>query len=89
MCGKFAVHLAVAGSVYDSVFFCCPFAHDTSWLSESVSEGFPTYSCTITLKEGLLHCILTSIQITGITWYCFILKNVENCKKKIHRVKKL
>ena len=48
---EIAVHLAIAGDVYDSVFLCCPFSHKMSWMGswtlvliESVSEGFPTYS---------------------------------------------
>ena len=46
---EIAVHLAVAGGVYDGVFLCCPFSHeivlDEIWdLIESDSEGFPTYS---------------------------------------------
>ena len=39
--------------------------------------------------KGLLHCFSTSIEITGKNWYCFNLKNVENCKEKFQRVKKL
>ena len=39
--------------------------------------------------KGLLHCFSTCIEITGNNWYCFILKNVENCKEKFQRVKKL
>ena len=39
-CTEKAVHLAVAGDVFDGVFLCCPFSHEMS----SVSEGFPTYS---------------------------------------------
>ena len=40
-----AVHLAVAGGVFDGVFFCCPFFPlvilDEIWeVIESVSEGF-------------------------------------------------
>ena len=43
-----AVHLAIAGDVFDSVFMCCPFSPrdvlDELWdLIEIVSEGFPTY----------------------------------------------
>ena len=41
-----------------------------------------------TLKE-LLHCFSFCIEITGDNWYCFILNNVENWKKKFQRVKKL
>ena len=44
---EIAVHLAVAGDVFDGVFLCYPFSHeflDEIWdLIESVSEGFPTY----------------------------------------------
>ena len=43
---------------------------------------------TLTLK-GLLHCFLTCTEITGTYWYFFNLKNVENCKQKFQRVKKL
>ena len=47
--GKIAVHLAVAGDVFDGVFFVLFFfprdVLDEIWdLIESVSEGFPTYS---------------------------------------------
>ena len=27
-----AVHMAVAGGVYDGVFLCCPFSHEMSWM---------------------------------------------------------
>ena len=27
-----AVHLAVAGDVFDGVFLCCPFSHEMSWV---------------------------------------------------------
>ena len=45
-----AVHLVVAGHVFDGVFLCCPFSPrdvlDEIWdLIKSVSEDFPTYSC--------------------------------------------
>ena len=32
LCGKFAGHLTVSGSVYDGVFLCCPFSHELSWM---------------------------------------------------------
>ena len=43
-----AVHLAVAGGVFDGVFLCCSFfppdVLDEIWdLMKSVSEGFLTY----------------------------------------------
>ena len=43
-----AVHLAVAGDVYDGEFLCCPLFQrdvlDEIWdFINSVSEGFPTY----------------------------------------------
>ena len=46
---EIAVHLAVAGGVYDGVFLCCPFfprdvLDEILNLTESVSEGFLTYS---------------------------------------------
>ena len=46
---EIAVHLAVAGGVYDGVFLGCLFfprdVLEKIWdLIESVSEGFPTYS---------------------------------------------
>ena len=28
---EIAVHLAVAGEVFDGVFLCCPFSHEMSW----------------------------------------------------------
>ena len=41
------------------------------------------------LFKGLLHCFSTCIEIIGNNWYCFILKNVENHKKKFQKVKKI
>ena len=46
---EIAVHLAVAGSVCDGVFLCCPFflrdvLDEILDLIESFSGGFPTYS---------------------------------------------
>ena len=38
--------------------------------------------------KGLSHCFSTCIEITENNWYCFILKNVENYKKKFQRIKK-
>ena len=42
---KIAIHLAVAGDVFDGVFLCCPFSHDVLddiWeLIESVFEVLP------------------------------------------------
>ena len=29
---EIAVHLAVAGDVFDGVFLCCPFSHEMSWM---------------------------------------------------------
>ena len=29
---KIAVHLAVAGDVFNGVFLCCPFSHEMSWM---------------------------------------------------------
>ena len=52
------------------------------------TDGFT--SCTILLRvKGLLHCFSTCIEITRNNCYCLILKDVENCKKKFQRVKKL
>ena len=31
-CKRIAVHLAVAGGVFDGVFLCCPFPHEISWM---------------------------------------------------------
>ena len=28
LAGEIAVHLAVAGDVFDGVFMCCPFSHE-------------------------------------------------------------
>ena len=30
--GETAVHLAVAGDVFNGVFLCCPFSHQMSWM---------------------------------------------------------
>ena len=48
-------HLAVAGDVFDGVFFVLSFLPldvlGEIWdLIESVSEGFPTYSCKVSHK---------------------------------------
>ena len=29
---EIAVHLAVAGDVFDGLFLCCPFPHEMSWM---------------------------------------------------------
>ena len=47
-----------------------------------MSLFFFIISKTFRLK-GLLHCFSICIEITGGNRYCFILNNVENCKKKI------
>ena len=52
-----AVHLAVAGGVFDGVFLCCPFfpldVLDEIWdLIQSVSEGFLTYSYVKFLRDS-------------------------------------
>ena len=31
-CTEKAVHLAVAGDVFDGVFLCCPFSYEMSWM---------------------------------------------------------
>ena len=33
--------------------------------------------------KGLLHYFSTCTDIAENNWYCFNLKNVENCKEKI------
>ena len=50
--------------------------------------NFQQKAATIDFK-GLLHCFSTCIEITGTNWYWFNLKNIENCKEKSQRVKKL
>ena len=46
---EIAVHLAIAGDVFESVFLYCPFSprdvlNEILDLIQLVSEGFPTYS---------------------------------------------
>ena len=58
---EIAVHLAVADDVFDGVFLCFYFSPldvlDEIWdLIESVSEGFPTYSCySVKMKNYPMH----------------------------------
>ena len=54
------VHLAVAGGVYDGVFFLLSFfprdvLGEILDLIESVSEGFPTYSCRTKAKVTVAY----------------------------------
>ena len=67
-----AVHLAVAGDVFDGVFLCCPFSplndFDEIWVViESVSEGFlPTlisfaFSDIVNCGRKLIICLVTSL----------------------------
>ena len=47
---KIAVHLAVAGDVFDDVILCCPFfprdGLDENWdLIDSVCKSFPIFPC--------------------------------------------
>ena len=30
---EIAVHLAVAGGVFDGVYMCCPFSNEMSWVT--------------------------------------------------------
>ena len=62
----------------DKVLYCSP----DSLATQSASK-------TDFHLKGLLHCFSTCIEITGNNRYCFILKNVENCKENFQRVKKL
>ena len=60
---KIAVHLAVAGGVYDGVFLCCPvFPRDVLDqildLIESLSESFPTYSLININEAGQTCCLI-------------------------------
>ena len=53
---EIAVHLAVAGVVYDGVFLCCLFfprgvLDEILDLIVSVSEGFPSYSFRSVLRD--------------------------------------
>ena len=56
-----AVHLAVAGGVFDGVFLCCPFSHYMSCeildLIGSLSGGFLIYSWL--LIQSKLTTLLT------------------------------
>ena len=75
MC-EVAVHLAVAGGVFDSVL------DEILDLIESVSEGFPTYSCFCNLSGKDLHlticyyCLVTFVDTlchyfpTGVVFVC-------------------
>ena len=62
---EIAVHLADAGDVFVGVFVLSFFprdALDEIWdLIESVSEGFPTYSCSIT--------VLSHEKLSRGKWY--------------------
>ena len=64
-----AVHLAVAGDVFDGVFVLSFFPWDVldeSWdLIESVSGGFPTYSCIY-----IVLYVYCSVVLYSIAWYC-------------------
>ena len=45
-----AVHLAVASDVFGSVFLCCPFSHEMSWMRSGTELSrflriFPFYPC--------------------------------------------
>ena len=62
-----AVRLAVAG-VFDDVFLYCPFfplgVLNEIWdVIESVSEGFPTYSCYICESACLFNLSLNLISM--------------------------
>ena len=52
---EMAVHLAVAGDVFDGVFLCWPFSHQMSWMKSGTSlGGFPTYFCMNCLFSPML-----------------------------------
>ena len=53
-----AVHLAVTGGVFDSIFLCCTFfplivLHEVWDLIESVSKRFLTYFCIFILSSDI------------------------------------
>ena len=61
-------HLAVAGGVFDGVFFVLSFSSldvlDEIWdVIESVSEGFLTYSYIKILAWSLVSCALKTVQV--------------------------
>ena len=64
------------------LFKCYTEKDQIYWADLSLLGQEPTF-------KGLLHCFLTCIESTGTNWYYFNLKNVENCKEKFQRVKKL
>ena len=51
-----AVHLAVAGGVFDGIFLCCPFTHLLFWmrsgteLSQFLRDALPTHLSNISMK---------------------------------------
>ena len=85
LAGEIAVHLAVAGDVFDGVFICCPFSPrdvlDEIWdLIESVSEGFLSYSC---IREQLVqfatcaHENCEEAMHLSSTFPCFSVLNIS------------
>ena len=58
-------------------------------LAKGHSSVICQYFHRISTIKGLLHCFSSCIEITGDNCYCFIFRNIENCKEKFERVKKL
>ena len=56
---EIAVHLAVAGDVFDGVFLCRPFSHEMSWMGSGTYliqflRGFlPTLDCKSHVNSSL------------------------------------
>ena len=76
---EIAVHLAVAGDVFDSVFLCCPFSRgdvlEELWdLIESVSKGFSTYPCQ-TYNSERVHWYITG--------YCAVLSRIRHDRDEV------
>ena len=75
--GQKAVHLAIAGDVFDGVFLCCPFSQETSWMRSGTklsqfSEGFPSYSFC---GDPLGHIYRAHVQKTKLMYQI----SFENC----------
>ena len=52
---EIALHLAVAGDVYDGVFLCCPFSHERSCMTSWTLVSQTIFLVNVGLAGDLLY----------------------------------
>ena len=68
---EFAVHLAVAGDVYDGAFLCCPFSRGVSWMrSWFLRVSLPTHVEKICFM--FMYCFFLCLLYYVVDFACLL-----------------